>query len=102
MQLWDLNKKYCRNTMMGHVNSVNHCRFSPNDEYVASCSTDGTVKVQSVFLNQLFVLMMDFFFWYKMQPMYKKTFKEKLCIRKTLMNEILKQLIIGPIFNARF
>ncbi|NXF44682.1 APAF factor, partial [Oceanites oceanicus] len=45
IKLWDLNKKYCRNTMMGHINSVNHCRFSPNDEYVASCSTDGTVKL---------------------------------------------------------
>uniref|UniRef100_A0A8U7NSM5 Apoptotic peptidase activating factor 1 n=1 Tax=Corvus moneduloides TaxID=1196302 RepID=A0A8U7NSM5_CORMO len=43
--VWDLNKKYCRNTMIGHENSVNHCRFSPNDEYVASCSTDGTVKL---------------------------------------------------------
>lgn len=49
MQIWDMNKRYCRNTMMGHENSVNHCRFSPDDEYVASCSTDGTVKVQSVF-----------------------------------------------------
>ncbi|NXW18482.1 APAF factor, partial [Circaetus pectoralis] len=45
IKLWDLNKKYCRNTMIGHENSVNHCRFSPNDEYVASCSTDGTVKL---------------------------------------------------------
>jgi len=72
MQLWDLNKKYCRNTMMGHVNSVNHCRFSPSDEYVASCSTDGTVKVRSVFLNQPFVLKMDFFF-NKMRSMCKKT-----------------------------
>ncbi|KAF4791544.1 apoptotic protease-activating factor 1 isoform X1 [Turdus rufiventris] len=45
IKIWDLNKKYCRNTMIGHDNSVNHCRFSPNDEYVASCSTDGTVKL---------------------------------------------------------
>uniref|UniRef100_A0A8C3JEN6 Apoptotic protease-activating factor 1 n=1 Tax=Calidris pygmaea TaxID=425635 RepID=A0A8C3JEN6_9CHAR len=45
IKLWDLNKKYCRNTMIGHINSVSHCRFSPNDEYVASCSTDGTVKL---------------------------------------------------------
>uniref|UniRef100_A0A672UKV0 Apoptotic protease-activating factor 1 n=1 Tax=Strigops habroptila TaxID=2489341 RepID=A0A672UKV0_STRHB len=48
IKLWDLNKKYCRNTMMGHENSVNHCRFSPDDEYVASCSTDGTVKLWGV------------------------------------------------------
>lgn len=58
--------------MIGHENSVNHCRFSPNDEYVASCSTDGTVKVHSVFLKQLFVSMMDFFF-NKMQNRYEKT-----------------------------
>ncbi|XP_064558193.1 apoptotic protease-activating factor 1 isoform X1 [Zonotrichia leucophrys gambelii] len=45
IKIWDLNGKYCRNTMIGHENSVNHCRFSPNDEYVASCSTDGTVKL---------------------------------------------------------
>ncbi|XP_027535745.1 apoptotic protease-activating factor 1 isoform X2 [Neopelma chrysocephalum] len=45
IKLWDMNEKYCRNTMIGHENSVNHCRFSPNDEYVASCSTDGTVKL---------------------------------------------------------
>uniref|UniRef100_A0A8B9IX10 Apoptotic protease-activating factor 1 n=1 Tax=Amazona collaria TaxID=241587 RepID=A0A8B9IX10_9PSIT len=48
IKIWDLNKKYCRNTMMGHENSVNHCRFSPDDEYVASCSTDGTVKLWGV------------------------------------------------------
>ncbi|OWK63053.1 Apoptotic protease-activating factor 1 [Lonchura striata] len=45
IKIWNLNEKYCRNTMIGHENSVNHCRFSPNDEYVASCSTDGTVKL---------------------------------------------------------
>ncbi|RMC03227.1 hypothetical protein DUI87_20421 [Hirundo rustica rustica] len=45
IKIWDLNEKYCRNTMIGHENPVNHCRFSPNDEYVASCSTDGTVKL---------------------------------------------------------
>ncbi|XP_054242770.1 apoptotic protease-activating factor 1 isoform X5 [Indicator indicator] len=45
IKLWVLNENRCRNTMIGHQNSVNHCRFSPNDEYVASCSTDGTVKV---------------------------------------------------------
>lgn len=72
LQVWDLNEKYCRNTMIGHENSVKHCRFSPNDEYVASCSIDGTVKVYSIFLNQPFVLMMDGGFLYQM----------KICIRK--------------------
>lgn len=51
MQLWDLKDKYCRNTMFGHVNAVSHCRFSPNDDYIASCSTDGTVKVHILFFK---------------------------------------------------
>lgn len=42
--------------MFGHLNSVSHCKFSPDDKYVASCSADGTLKVcfvnnQSVFYN---------------------------------------------------
>lgn len=81
LQVWDLNEKYCRNTMIGHENSVNHCRFSPNDEYVASCSIDGTVKVYSIFLNQPFVLMMDGGFLYQMQNMYKKM----LCLYDQLL-----------------
>lgn len=85
MQLWDLNKKYCRNTMIGHVNSVIHCRFSPNDEYVASCSADGTVKVQSVFLNELFVLMMDFFLIFFMKC---KICIIKLCVCMVSFNEL--------------
>uniref|UniRef100_A0A8C0GS40 Apoptotic protease-activating factor 1 n=1 Tax=Chelonoidis abingdonii TaxID=106734 RepID=A0A8C0GS40_CHEAB len=48
IKLWDLNKKYCRNTMFGHLNSVSHCRFSPDDKYVASCSSDGTLKLWEV------------------------------------------------------
>lgn len=37
--------------MFGHVNAVSHCRFSPNDDYIASCSTDGTVKVHILFFK---------------------------------------------------
>ncbi|KAF7248470.1 Apoptotic protease-activating factor 1, partial [Varanus komodoensis] len=47
IKLWDLNKNYCRNTLFGHRSSVTHCRFSPDDKYVASCSADGTVKLWS-------------------------------------------------------
>uniref|UniRef100_A0A8D2LBJ4 Apoptotic protease-activating factor 1 n=1 Tax=Varanus komodoensis TaxID=61221 RepID=A0A8D2LBJ4_VARKO len=43
IKLWDLNKNYCRNTLFGHRSSVTHCRFSPDDKYVASCSADGTL-----------------------------------------------------------
>ncbi|XP_042326099.1 apoptotic protease-activating factor 1 isoform X1 [Sceloporus undulatus] len=45
IKLWDLNKKYCRNTLFGHSNSVTHCRFSPDDKYMATCSADGTLKL---------------------------------------------------------
>uniref|UniRef100_A0ABM5GFB3 Apoptotic protease-activating factor 1 n=1 Tax=Pogona vitticeps TaxID=103695 RepID=A0ABM5GFB3_9SAUR len=48
VKLWDVNKKYCRNTLFGHRNSVTHCRFSPDDKYVASCSADGTLKLWHV------------------------------------------------------
>lgn len=34
--------------MFGHTNSVTHCRFSPDDELLASCSADGTLKLWDV------------------------------------------------------
>ncbi|KAM4037968.1 apoptotic protease-activating factor 1 [Anomaloglossus baeobatrachus] len=48
LKLWDLDKKHCRNTLFGHGNYVNHCRFSPDDKYLASCSMDGTLKLWDV------------------------------------------------------
>uniref|UniRef100_A0A8C6G2J3 Apoptotic protease-activating factor 1 n=1 Tax=Moschus moschiferus TaxID=68415 RepID=A0A8C6G2J3_MOSMO len=48
LKLWDLNQEECRNTMFGHTNSVSHCRFSPDDEVLASCSADGTLKLWDV------------------------------------------------------
>uniref|UniRef100_A0A670XU90 Apoptotic protease-activating factor 1 n=1 Tax=Pseudonaja textilis TaxID=8673 RepID=A0A670XU90_PSETE len=48
IKLWDLNNKYCRNTLFGHEGSVTHCRFSPDDKYLASCSADGTLKLWNV------------------------------------------------------
>ncbi|XP_059537886.1 apoptotic protease-activating factor 1 isoform X2 [Myotis daubentonii] len=48
LKLWDLDQKQCRNTMFGHTNSVNHCRFSPDDKFLASCSADGTLKLWDV------------------------------------------------------
>ncbi|XP_021564021.1 apoptotic protease-activating factor 1 isoform X3 [Carlito syrichta] len=48
LKLWDLNQKRCRNTMFGHTSSVNHCRFSPDDNLLASCSADGTLKLWDV------------------------------------------------------
>ncbi|XP_075712829.1 apoptotic protease-activating factor 1 isoform X1 [Rhinoderma darwinii] len=48
LKLWDLNKKHCKNTLFGHGDYVNHCRFSPDDKYLASCSMDGTLKLWDV------------------------------------------------------
>uniref|UniRef100_A0A671FVR4 Apoptotic protease-activating factor 1 n=1 Tax=Rhinolophus ferrumequinum TaxID=59479 RepID=A0A671FVR4_RHIFE len=48
LKLWDLNQNTCRNTLFGHTNSVNHCRFSPDDKLLASCSADGTLKFWDV------------------------------------------------------
>uniref|UniRef100_A0A4W3JJJ0 Apoptotic protease-activating factor 1 n=1 Tax=Callorhinchus milii TaxID=7868 RepID=A0A4W3JJJ0_CALMI len=44
----DTYLKSCKNTLFGHDNSVNHCNFSPDDKYLASCSNDGTVKLWDV------------------------------------------------------
>ncbi|XP_044136567.1 apoptotic protease-activating factor 1 [Bufo gargarizans] len=48
LKLWDLSKKHCKNTLFGHGDYVNHCRFSPDDKYLASCSMDGTLKLWDV------------------------------------------------------
>ncbi|XP_024435162.2 apoptotic protease-activating factor 1 [Desmodus rotundus] len=48
LKLWDLNQEPCRNTLLGHNNSANHCRFSPDDKLLASCSADGTLKLWDV------------------------------------------------------
>uniref|UniRef100_A0A671MMR2 Apoptotic protease-activating factor 1-like n=1 Tax=Sinocyclocheilus anshuiensis TaxID=1608454 RepID=A0A671MMR2_9TELE len=36
-----------KNTMFGHMEPVNHCCFSPNDAYLATSSSDGTLKIKS-------------------------------------------------------
>ncbi|XP_057597284.1 apoptotic protease-activating factor 1 isoform X2 [Hippopotamus amphibius kiboko] len=53
LKLWDLNQKECRNTMFGHTNAVSHCRFSPDDKLLASCSADGTVKLFDIHTSSL-------------------------------------------------
>uniref|UniRef100_A0A673IS22 Apoptotic protease-activating factor 1 n=1 Tax=Sinocyclocheilus rhinocerous TaxID=307959 RepID=A0A673IS22_9TELE len=37
-----------KNTMFGHMEPVNHCCFSPNDAYLATSSSDGTLKLFEV------------------------------------------------------
>ncbi|KAF4022566.1 hypothetical protein G4228_014682 [Cervus hanglu yarkandensis] len=53
LKLWDLNQEECRNTMFGHTNSVSHCRFSPDDQVLASCSADGTLKLFDIHTSGL-------------------------------------------------
>ncbi|XP_069829126.1 apoptotic protease-activating factor 1 [Dendropsophus ebraccatus] len=48
LKLWDIDLKYCKNTLFGHGGYVNHCRFSPDDKYLASCSMDGTLMLWEV------------------------------------------------------
>ncbi|XP_056132484.1 apoptotic protease-activating factor 1 [Lampris incognitus] len=47
-KLWNLNKPSSQNTMFGHLEPVNHCCFSPDDTYVSTSSTDGTLKLFEV------------------------------------------------------
>ncbi|TRY57844.1 hypothetical protein DNTS_017643 [Danionella cerebrum] len=47
-KLWNPNKKISQNTLFGHNEPVNHCCFSPNDAYLATSSSDGTLKLFEV------------------------------------------------------
>ncbi|XP_071373222.1 apoptotic protease-activating factor 1 isoform X1 [Centroberyx affinis] len=47
-KLWNLNKPSSQNTMFGHLEPVNHCCFSPDDTYLSTSSSDGTVKLFEV------------------------------------------------------
>lgn len=47
-KLWNPNKKTSQNTMFGHMEPVNHCCFSPNDLYLATSSSDGSLKLFEV------------------------------------------------------
>uniref|UniRef100_A0A4W5N2H1 Apoptotic peptidase activating factor 1 n=1 Tax=Hucho hucho TaxID=62062 RepID=A0A4W5N2H1_9TELE len=46
--LWNINKPSSQNTMFGHLEPVNHCCFSPDDVYLSTSSSDGTLKVGGV------------------------------------------------------
>ncbi|KAG8439474.1 hypothetical protein GDO86_005618 [Hymenochirus boettgeri] len=45
IKIWNSKKEYCQNTLFGHTQCVYHCRFSPDDQYLASSSMDGTLKI---------------------------------------------------------
>ncbi|XP_030633054.1 apoptotic protease-activating factor 1 [Chanos chanos] len=47
-KLWNLNKPSSQNTLFGHTEPVNHCCFSPDDAYLSTSSSDGTVKLFNV------------------------------------------------------
>ncbi|CAN9508500.1 unnamed protein product [Ophioblennius macclurei] len=48
VKLWNLNKPTSENTLFGHFEPVNHCCFSPDDQYLSTSSNDGTVKLFQV------------------------------------------------------
>lgn len=45
VKLWNLNKPSSQNTVFGHFEPVNHCCFSPDDNFLSTSSNDGTVKL---------------------------------------------------------
>ncbi|XP_043092997.1 apoptotic protease-activating factor 1 isoform X1 [Puntigrus tetrazona] len=47
-KLWNPNKLTSQNTMFGHMEPVNHCCFSPDDAYLSTSSSDGTLKLFEV------------------------------------------------------
>ncbi|KAL0963001.1 hypothetical protein UPYG_G00348220 [Umbra pygmaea] len=47
-KLWNLNKPSSQNTLFGHSEPVNHCCFSPDDAYLSTSSSDGTLKLFEV------------------------------------------------------
>ncbi|KAG7456229.1 hypothetical protein MATL_G00249560 [Megalops atlanticus] len=47
-KLWNLNKPSSQNTMFGHTERVNHCCFSPDDTYLSTSSSDGTLRLWEV------------------------------------------------------
>uniref|UniRef100_A0A673AZM4 CARD domain-containing protein n=1 Tax=Sphaeramia orbicularis TaxID=375764 RepID=A0A673AZM4_9TELE len=48
LNLWNLNKPSSQNTVFGHFEPVNHCCFSPDDNFLSTSSNDGTVKLFQV------------------------------------------------------
>ncbi|KAJ8007181.1 hypothetical protein DPEC_G00114870 [Dallia pectoralis] len=47
-KLWNLNKPSSQNALIGHLEPVNHCCFSPDDNYLSTSSSDGTVILWDV------------------------------------------------------
>ncbi|KAJ8261828.1 hypothetical protein GJAV_G00158890 [Gymnothorax javanicus] len=47
-KLWNVNKPTSQNTMFGHTEPVNHCCFSPDDTYLSTSSSDGTLRLWEV------------------------------------------------------
>ncbi|XP_018602815.1 apoptotic protease-activating factor 1 isoform X1 [Scleropages formosus] len=48
MKLWNPNRQSSQNTLFGHMEPVSHCCFSPDDTYLSTSSSDGTLKLWEV------------------------------------------------------
>uniref|UniRef100_A0A4W5MYU5 Apoptotic peptidase activating factor 1 n=1 Tax=Hucho hucho TaxID=62062 RepID=A0A4W5MYU5_9TELE len=68
--LWNINKPSSQNTMFGHLEPVNHCCFSPDDVYLSTSSSDGTLKVTSIRDHS----------FYLDSPGQSMSWKEQVCI----------------------
>jgi|688.fasta_scaffold1507014_2 WD40 repeat protein len=59
VSFWDIRSGLCVSTLYGHLNSVNKVRFSLKGDLVASCDSDGVVKVWDTRMvkEKLFILL---------------------------------------------
>lgn len=48
VKLWDFNSYECTKTMQGHDHNVSSVQFSPNGDFIFSCSRDKTIKMWEV------------------------------------------------------
>uniref|UniRef100_A0A4W5N3L9 Apoptotic peptidase activating factor 1 n=1 Tax=Hucho hucho TaxID=62062 RepID=A0A4W5N3L9_9TELE len=71
--LWNINKPSSQNTMFGHLEPVNHCCFSPDDVYLSTSSSDGTLKVGGVTSIRDHSFYLD-------SPGQSMSWKEQVCI----------------------
>jgi len=48
LSVWDIRSNFCVNTFYGHNNAVNATAFDNSGNKIASCDSDGTVKLWDI------------------------------------------------------